>query len=225
MDLEHYLSADNTSPLSSALKSSWGVFHQALQIYKIDEICIGFNGGKDCTAILHLFVAFMKKHFPDNSKKLIGLYLQKSNPFVEAHEFISNCEVNYNLEMITITAGIKEGLAKLKETHPKIRAVIMGTRRDDPYSATLRSFAVTDPSWPQYMRIFPILDWTYSEVWEFLRTFNLPYCQLYDQGYTSLGDSTNTKKNPSLLLPDGSYSPAYNLCNGSQERVGRERKE
>lgn len=225
VDLDYYLIAKNTSPLSSALKSAWAVFHQAMQMYTMDEVCIGFNGGKDCTAVLHLYVAYMKKYFPDNSKKLVGLYLKNSNPFVEAQDFISNCEVNYNLQMIIITAGIKEGLEKLRETHPNIQAVVMGTRRHDPYSSTLRSFAATDPSWPTYMRVFPILDWSYSEIWEFLRTFNLPYCQLYDEGYTSLGDSTNTMKNPSLLLPDGRYSPAYCLYNGIQERDGRNKKE
>ena len=53
MDLEHYLDAKNTSPLASAIKSAWAVFNQTIQMYPLDEICIGFNGGKDCTAVLH----------------------------------------------------------------------------------------------------------------------------------------------------------------------------
>lgn len=33
----------------------------------------------------------------------------------------------------------------------------------------------------------PIIDWTNGEVWEFIRRYEVPYCELYDQGYKRLG--------------------------------------
>lgn len=33
----------------------------------------------------------------------------------------------------------------------------------------------------------PIIDWTEDEVWEFIHEYNVPYCKLYDEGYTRLG--------------------------------------
>ena len=33
----------------------------------------------------------------------------------------------------------------------------------------------------------PIVDWSTSDVWEFIKNYNIPYCQLYDEGYTRLG--------------------------------------
>ena len=33
----------------------------------------------------------------------------------------------------------------------------------------------------------PIVDWTDEEVWEYIHQQNLPYCELYDQGYTRIG--------------------------------------
>lgn len=33
----------------------------------------------------------------------------------------------------------------------------------------------------------PIIDWSERDVWEFIRTENLPYCELYDHGFHRLG--------------------------------------
>jgi 3'-phosphoadenosine 5'-phosphosulfate sulfotransferase (PAPS reductase)/FAD synthetase len=50
-----------------------------------------------------------------------------------------------------------------------------------------------------FMRVNPILRWEFGHVWHFLRTFDLPYCKLYDMGYTSLGKKSDTRPNPFLL--------------------------
>lgn len=33
----------------------------------------------------------------------------------------------------------------------------------------------------------PIIDWTDKNVWEFIRSLGIPYCQLYDEGLQRLG--------------------------------------
>lgn len=33
----------------------------------------------------------------------------------------------------------------------------------------------------------PIIDWTNADVWEFITEYGLPYCKLYDEGFTRLG--------------------------------------
>lgn len=35
--------------------------------------------------------------------------------------------------------------------------------------------------------INPIIDWEDEDVWEFIKTYNVPYCSLYDKGYKRLG--------------------------------------
>lgn len=33
----------------------------------------------------------------------------------------------------------------------------------------------------------PIIDWSDSDVWEFIHEYNVPYCELYDKGHKRLG--------------------------------------
>ena len=79
-----------------------------------------------------------------------------------------------------------------------VTAIIMGNRRTDPYSQDLLPICPSSKGWPEFTRVFPILDWSYSDVWKFLRQNQLSYCVLYDHGYSSLGEQHNTQKNPHL---------------------------
>lgn len=109
----------------------------------------------------------------------------------------------------------------------------------------------TDPGWPEVERVHPILDWNYNDVWDFLRCpifavrqsdaqqfswgapYGVPYCSLYDEGYTSLGSTFNTFPNPVLDTRKGQpikeeedrfshrWLPAYRLDDENQERAGR----
>jgi len=58
------------------------------------------------------------------------------------------------------------------------------------------------------------------DIWKFIKSYNVPYCELYDRGYTSLGSTIDTVPNPSLNTEHG-YKPAYELQDGSKERDGR----
>ena len=101
----------------------------------------------------------------------------------------------------------------------------MGNRRSDPWSRDLEPICKSSSGWPDFYRVLPILDWEYHHVWEFLRCYEQPYCTLYDQGYTSLGEMDNTIKNPELKVekPDGTieYLPAYALKSEEHERESR----
>ena len=61
------------------------------------------------------------------------------------------------------------------------------------------------------------------DVWNFLRGLKIPYCCLYDAGYTSIGGINNTKPNESLRNPKSlsGFDPAYLLGDISTERLGR----
>lgn len=137
--------------------------------------------------------------------------------------FIDYAESFYGLELVRKRGPIKQALELLFNERKNLKNGIMGMRKGDPGSDKLEPFAPTDGDWPPMVRVNPILDWTYKQVWDFLMEHKVSYCSLYDQGYSSLGAKARTKPNPLLKDPNNpeAYLPAYTLTDVSGERQGR----
>jgi molybdenum cofactor synthesis domain-containing protein len=122
--------------------------------------------------------------------------------------------------MTVLHGDFKTGLETfLFET--SVRAILLGTRRGDPNAPGQETFCPSSKGWPAFMRVNPILEWTYHDVWLFLRCASLPYCSLYDRGYTSVGSVSNTHPNEALAREDGTFAPAHMLPDARLERAGR----
>eukprot|EP01137_Pigoraptor_chileana_P013612 Opistho-2@67319 len=212
------------SDLGQHIKDALETIEKAIAEYGIDGLSISFNGGKDCTVLLHLYRAAVARVAGETSWKeaLHAVYVRSPGPFEEVEAFVEECRQSYNLRLDVIEGNIRDGLAWLRESSPQIRAILVGTRRTDPFSGNLRPFSPTDidKGWPDFMRVNPVLDWSYALVWAFLLRLQVPYCCLYDLGYTSLGSKSNTTPNP-LLKSGNGYMPAHALVQQDAERAGR----
>lgn len=162
--------------------------------------------------------------------RLKSVYIVSPHPFKQVDEFVEESVETYHLDLARYSKPMQEAFREYLKDHETVKAIFVGTRRTDPHGANLTHFDRTDGGWPAFMRIHPVIDWHYAEIWCFIRELEIPYCPLYDQGYTSLGGTTDTYPNPVLKNavnadPDSSrhYRPAYELEADDEERLGRDR--
>ncbi|KAJ5097924.1 hypothetical protein N7532_004925 [Penicillium argentinense] len=231
-------------------RTSLEVVASALTRYKLSELSLSYNGGKDCLVLLVLFLAGLhpySSHVQDHTTQpsqsggtvskeklsnpvIPSIYALPPDPFPAVEDFVITSAQAYHLAITKYTTEpprttLRSSFEDYLSRHPGIRAIFVGTRRTDPHGARLTHFDRTDSGWPDFMRIHPVIDWHYAEIWAFIRHLGLEYCSLYDMGYTSLGGTSDTHPNPRLQVErsgsDGQYLPAYELTEDLEERLGR----
>jgi len=89
------------------------------------------------------------------------------------------------------TVAMNRFLAKTK-----FKAVITGIRWDEQEARASEKFFSDrgDEYTPTHSRVHPILHFTEKEIWEAILKLKVPFCQLYKQGYRSLGAKGTTTK-------------------------------
>ncbi|SCV71110.1 BQ2448_2698 [Microbotryum intermedium] len=259
-----YTLAQEDSPLGLKVKDALSIIDRAIEEYGLQHVALSFNGGKDCTVLVHLLAAsaFRSQRpgtntnshstltsssspstSPTSTPRLECVFVRCASPFPQVETFVETCTQRYHINLRAVDGGMKEALQiylDQKKQEVPIQAVLVGTRRHDPHGEHLTPFARTDGGWPDFMRVHPILDWSYTEIWDFLRHPELTlggskeaglieWCELYDYGYTSLGSTHNTFPNPMLkAIGDssvkGGWRPAWELKDETQERAGRDAK-
>jgi phosphoadenosine phosphosulfate reductase len=96
-------------------------------------------------------------------------------------------------------------VAPLDRALADVKAWITGLRREQsPTRARIQPLE-TDDSHGGIMKISPLVDWAYDDVWRYIREHHLPYNGLYDRGYKSIGCAPCTRP----------------VCPDEPERAGR----
>ncbi|GMH26305.1 hypothetical protein Nepgr_028148 [Nepenthes gracilis] len=237
MEIDRAIAACDDKRLKTKYNNAVYVIQRTLALYAIEEVAFSFNGGKDSTVLLHLLRAgyFLLKKDEKNLDEgqtdqrfrfpMRTIYFESRSAFPEINSFTYETANAYDMQLDIIRQDFKSGLDGLLKTN-SIRAIILGVRIGDPTAVGQEQFSPSSPGWPPFMRVNPILDWSYRDVWAFLLNCKVPYCGLYDQGYTSIGSIYDTVPNAVLGIQNPStskdeYKPAYLLSDGRLERAGR----
>ncbi|XP_022888661.1 uncharacterized protein LOC111404139 isoform X2 [Olea europaea var. sylvestris] len=220
MEIDKAIRESDDRRLKTKYKNAIHVIQRALALYSFEEVAFSFNGGKDSTVLLHLLRAGYylytsgKYHSigdPDDCEITFPIriiYFESPSAFPEINSFTYDTATAFKLQMDIIRLDFKSGLEALLKAKP-IRAIFLGVRIGDPTAVGQEQFSPSSPGWPPFMRVNPILDWSYS--------------------YTSIGSIHDTV--PNALLSIGNYNnseikfkPAYLLPDGRLERAGRIKK-
>ena len=180
------------------------VLQEALKLYG-DKMALAWTGGKDSTTTLHLL-----REVGDGRVPIPVLNIDTSVKFKEIYAFRDRIAREWQLDLriernedaiktIKIAANKKECCFQLKasvisSTLVKYgwQALITGMRWDEqPDRARDDYFSSRDN--PPHVRVQPILHFTEMDIWQYIKTFNVPYCELYRRGYRSLGCEPCTK--------------------------------
>jgi len=236
-ELQHKLNISSNSSFIIKVQKSLDIIKESFSKYPGDDIAISFNGGKDSTVLLHLIMYSAVKLGKLNTLKpttpiekieqgqtwLKAIYFEQPNCFGEITDFTLKIASLYGLSLTVCTKPIKEGLFEiLSKPGCKYKVIFLGTRQSD-LTMKLSYFQETDNGWPSMLRVQPLLDWNYQEIWQYILALKVPYCCLYDKGYTSLGGKTDTIPNPDLKKNDGGFLAAYHLRDSARERAGRKK--
>lgn len=204
---------------------------------------LSFNGGKDCLAayIILKYYLYCKDNSKDyngldsyssfvssnyQSEKIIFLYFISDKHFECEEDYVINFVKTEKVKIHYCYASYINGLIFLQKQQT-IDYIVMGTRYDDiknAADASLISQSLSQEStkpFPEFMRFYPVFNFTYSEIWRLILSSELNYLKLYDFGLSSIGDKYNTKINQYLYVNERKIYPAWFLKEENSERAFR----
>jgi phosphoadenosine phosphosulfate reductase len=193
--------------LKEKVQKSKEIILEATNEFKPKGIAIAWTGGKDSTVILNL----VKNTF-DGKIPFRVMFNDSTLEFPEVYEFIKKLKKDLDIDLLWIK-HLPEDLKAYESSNDeeekmeimriakinainfaiskyKIKAFMAGIRWDEQEARSQENYFSPRST---HMRVHPILHFTLDDIWEYTRLYKVPYVNLYDKGYKSLGEAPFTK--------------------------------
>ncbi|MDR0982128.1 MAG: phosphoadenylyl-sulfate reductase [Culturomica sp.] len=125
----------------------------------------------------------------DRTNKHYGIHIEVFFPESEAVETMVNGQ---GINLFYDSLPQRKECCRVRKIEPLRRAFagldawICGLRREQSITRT-EVLPVERDEANDLVKINPLFDWTEQEVWDYIRTHNVPYNTLHDEGFPSIG--------------------------------------
>jgi len=166
---------------------------QLLKDYEPKEgFYVAFSGGKDSIVTLDLIKRSGVKY--DAHYNITGIdppelyyFIRDNFPEVQRHRPETTIWKLIVKKMMPPTRMVRYCCEYLKERGGAGRRVVTGVRKAESVKRSKRKDVEECFKDKHRVYINPIIDWSDQDVWEYIKTNNLKYCNLYDEGFKRLG--------------------------------------
>jgi phosphoadenosine phosphosulfate reductase len=154
---------------------------------------IFFKGGKETMVMLHM----MREMYGDLPN--VHIFLDNGREQKELYKFIKKIEKKWKLNLKTymfFSDEDKIGKVKYSIRYNRLKKVFIAIRRDENPARANENYVVKkeEDTHREHLRIHPMLEFTEEDIWKYIKKHNVPYCNLYDKGWKSVGDSAKKSK-------------------------------
>lgn len=199
---EQWKSISEEFPIENETKGALAVLQWAYENYAEDKIVYSSSFGAEAIVLIDLIsqvkpdahIVFLDTglHFPQTyevigkmEKRFPSLKIERKQPAItldeQAAEYGSALWKREPNQCCQIRKVIP-----LRETLTSKEAWISGLRREQSPTRKDTQFVNKDEKFKN-IKICPLIHWTWDEVWEYIRRKDLPYNELHDHNYPSIG--------------------------------------
>ncbi|MFR5631432.1 MAG: phosphoadenosine phosphosulfate reductase family protein [Monoglobales bacterium] len=211
--MEQYLLFDELPEKVNRAIELFQMFEDVALRYQPEGYYLAFSGGKDSVVIYTLavmakvkfkahyhlttvdppeLVRFIKREFPNvqiemPEMSMWDLIVKKQIPPIRTSRYCCEYLKEHGGESGFTVTGVRWQESRKRSNRASIE-ILGGKQPIYLNNDNEEARRVVETCIRKGKRVLnPIIDWTTEDVWNFIRRYSVPYCELYDQGFSRLG--------------------------------------